>query len=142
VVTDNRARGQDGDDESGVDLFPRGGDLLLLSVRRGSQHDSRRVELSLPHPERAVQSSSLPRRRTGSKLYTTGCMGALLTPPRICSVEGDSGDSRAEARDVRPTHEHCRAPGAPGGKPGKGVHSGNYYKLPQIGRLGAIEELS
>ena len=72
----------------------------------------------------------------------TGCMGALLTPPRICGVEGDSGDSRAEARDVRPTHEHCRAPGAPGGKPGKGVHSGNYYKLPQIGRMGAIEELS
>ena len=27
-------------------------------------------------------------------------------------------------------------------KPGKGVHSGNYYKLPQIGRMGAIEELS
>jgi hypothetical protein len=27
-------------------------------------------------------------------------------------------------------------------KPGKGAHSGNYYKLPQIGRMGAIEELS
>jgi hypothetical protein len=27
-------------------------------------------------------------------------------------------------------------------EPGKGAHSGNYYKLPQIGRLGAIEELS
>ena len=26
-------------------------------------------------------------------------------------------------------------------KPGKGAHSGNYYKLPQIGRMGAIEEL-
>lgn len=72
----------------------------------------------------------------------TGCMGALLTPPRICGVEGDSGDSRAEARDVRPTHGHCRTPGAPGLEPGKGVHSGNYYKLPQIGRMGAIEELS
>ena len=38
VVTDNRAlsSGQDGDDESGVDLFPRGGDLLFLTVRRGS----------------------------------------------------------------------------------------------------------
>ena len=37
-------------------------------------------------------------------------MGALLTPPRICGVEGDSGDSRAEARDVRPTHGHCAPP--------------------------------
>ena len=36
VVTDNRARGQDGDDESGVDLSPRDGDLLFLTVRRGS----------------------------------------------------------------------------------------------------------
>ena len=27
-------------------------------------------------------------------------------------------------------------------KPGKGGHSGDYYKLPQIGRMGAIEELS
>ena len=71
----------------------------------------------------------------------TGCMGALLTPPRICGVEGDSGDSRAEARDVRPTHGHC-APPVHQVKPGKGVHSGNYYKLPQIGRMGAIEELS
>ena len=26
-------------------------------------------------------------------------------------------------------------------KPGKGEHNGNYYKLPQIGRMGAIEEL-
>ena len=30
------ASGQDGDDESGVDLFPRDGDLLFLTVRRGS----------------------------------------------------------------------------------------------------------
>ena len=28
--------GQDGDDESGVDLSPRDGDLLFLTVRRGS----------------------------------------------------------------------------------------------------------
>ena len=106
-----RARGQDGDDESGVDLSPRDGDLLFFSycATRLAQ-DSPRVELFLPHPERAVQSSSLPRRRTGSKLYMTGCMGALLTPPRIRGVEGDSGDSRAEARDVRPTHGHSAPP--------------------------------
>jgi len=30
------ASGQDGDDESGVDLSPRDGDLLFLTVRRGS----------------------------------------------------------------------------------------------------------
>ena len=37
---------------------------------------------------------------------------------------------------------HCRTPGALELEPGKGVHSGNYYKLPQIGRMVAIEELS
>ena len=47
-----------------------------------------------------------------------------------------------QARDVQQTHGHCRTPGAPGLEPGKGVNSGNYYKLPQIGRMGAIEELS
>jgi hypothetical protein len=48
VVTDNRARGQDGDDESGVDLIPRGGDLLPLSVRRGS-HTTRPGSSYLSH---------------------------------------------------------------------------------------------
>ena len=84
--------------------------ICFLVVATRLAQDSPRVELFLPHPERAVQSSSLPRRRTGSKLYMTGCMGALLTPPRICGVEGDSGDSRAEARDVRPTHGHSAPP--------------------------------
>ena len=111
VVTDNRALKADRTATMNPVLI-----CLLVMVTFFSYcatrlaQDSPRVELFLPHPERAVQSSSLPRRRTGSKLYMTGCMGALLTPPRICGVEGDSGDSRAEARDVRPTHGHSAPP--------------------------------
>ena len=71
----------------------------------------------------------------------TGCMGALLTPPRICGVEGDSGDSRAWLEMCDQPMDTVR-PRCTRVKPGKGVHSGNYYKLPQIGRMGAIEELS
>ena len=79
-------------------------------------------------------------------------MGALLTPPRICGVwrgKYNSGvawkviqvilERRLEMCDqpmdtVRPRCTRV--------KPGKGEHNGNYYKLPQIGRMGAIEELS
>ena len=60
---------------------------------------------------RKIESKSLVRfTEFAVKLYMTGCMGALLTTPRICGVEGDSGDSRAEARDVRPTHGHSAPP--------------------------------
>ena len=74
----------------------------------------------------------------------TGCMGALLTPPRICGVEGDSGDSVILERRLEMCDQPMDTlrPRCTRVKPGKGVHSGNYYKLPQIGRMGAIEELS
>ena len=42
--------------------------------------------------------------------YLINTTSTHLTPPRICGVEGDSGDSRAEARDVRPTHGHSAPP--------------------------------
>ena len=68
--------GQDGDDESGVDLSPRDGDLLFLTVRRGSHR---------------TRPDILLRYTTGTAAHTfelvpTCCVRFLRTVGTKCKV--------------------------------------------------------